>query len=85
MVRYDVPDHPPVRTGVGVSIGVGFGVEMMSHRMVFTAAGCDFLPAAATGQRESAYPLDQAEPVELEDVGEELAGAPVMRSMPDDF
>jgi Family of unknown function (DUF6623) len=44
MVRYDVPEHPEVRTGIGISIGVGFGVEMMSHQMVFTSVGCDFLP-----------------------------------------
>jgi hypothetical protein len=44
MVRYDVPEHPLVRTGIGISIGVGFGVEMVSHQMVFVSAGCDFLP-----------------------------------------
>ncbi len=42
--RFDVPGHPEIRWGLGISIGVGFGVEMMSHRMEFAAAGCDFLP-----------------------------------------
>lgn len=44
MRRFDVPDHPEVKFGIGVTIGVGFGVEMMSHQMAFIAAGCDFLP-----------------------------------------
>ncbi len=43
MRRFDVPAHPSVVTGVGISIGVGFGVEMMSHCMEFIAAGCDFV------------------------------------------
>lgn len=42
--RFDVPSNPKIRWGVGISIGVGFGVEMMSHRMEFSSAGCDFLP-----------------------------------------
>ena len=42
--RFDVPNHPPVKLGIGISIGVGFGVEMMDHHMEFIAAGCDFLP-----------------------------------------
>lgn len=41
--RFDVPGHPPVKWGLGISIGVGFGVESMSHQMEFTSAGCDFL------------------------------------------
>jgi hypothetical protein len=42
--RFDIAEHPEVRLGLGISIGVGFGVEMMSHEMAFTSAGCDFLP-----------------------------------------
>ena len=42
--RFDVPRNPEIRWGVGISIGVGFGVEMMPHRMEFSSAGCDFLP-----------------------------------------
>ena len=42
--RFDVPRNPKIRWGVGISIGVGFGVETMSHRMEFSSAGCDFLP-----------------------------------------
>jgi len=41
-VRLLVPDRPEVLWGIGISIGVGFGVEMMSHRMEFISAGCDF-------------------------------------------
>lgn len=41
-VRFDVPDKPEVWLGLGISIGVGFGVEMMDHRMEFISAGCDF-------------------------------------------
>lgn len=43
MRRFDVPDDPPVREGIGISIGVGFGVEPMSHQMKFFSAGADFL------------------------------------------
>ena len=43
--RFDVPGDPEIRWGLGISIGVGFGVEqMISHRMEFSSAGCDFLP-----------------------------------------
>jgi hypothetical protein len=42
--RFDVPAHPQVKWGVGISVGVGFGVESMPHRMQFMSAGCDFLP-----------------------------------------
>ena len=37
-----VPDRPLILWGLGISIGVGFGVEMMDHHMDFIAAGCDF-------------------------------------------
>lgn len=42
--RFDIPGNPEIRWGLGISIGVGFGVEMMSHQMEFSSAGCDFLP-----------------------------------------
>jgi hypothetical protein len=29
--------------GLGISIGVACGVEMMDHHMEFFAAGCDFM------------------------------------------
>lgn len=41
-VGFVVPDRPLVLWGLGISIGVGFGVEMMDHHMDFIAAGCDF-------------------------------------------
>jgi len=41
-VRLVVPDRPEVRWGIGISIGVGFGVESMDHHMDFISAGCDF-------------------------------------------
>jgi hypothetical protein len=41
-VRLPLPDRPLMAWGLGVSIGVGFGVEMMDHHMDFIAAGCDF-------------------------------------------
>ncbi len=41
--RFNVPGSPPVQWGLGISIGVSFGVEPMSHQMEFISAGCDFL------------------------------------------
>jgi hypothetical protein len=41
-VKFDLPDRPQVFWGIGISVGVGFGVEMMGHRMRFLSAGCDF-------------------------------------------
>jgi hypothetical protein len=41
-VKLVVPDRPHVLWGLGISLGVGFGVEMMDHHMDFIAAGCDF-------------------------------------------
>jgi len=41
-VRLAVPDSPLVQWGLGISIGVGFGVESMDHHMDFISAGCDF-------------------------------------------
>jgi hypothetical protein len=42
-LRLVVPDRPEMLWGLGISLGVGFGVEMMDHRMEFIAAGCDFV------------------------------------------
>ena len=42
--QFDVPGNPEIRWGLGISIGVGFGVESLSHRIEFSSAGCDFLP-----------------------------------------
>ena len=42
--RFDVPNHPAVKLGIGISIGVAFGVEGMPHHMEFISAGCDFVP-----------------------------------------
>lgn len=41
--RFVVPDTPPVFNGIGISIGVSFGVEPMSHHMEFFSAGADFV------------------------------------------
>lgn len=42
-VRFDVLDAPYVLWGLGISLGVGFGVEMMAHTMSFISAGGDFV------------------------------------------
>jgi hypothetical protein len=42
-VRFLVPDKPLLAWGLGISVGVGFGVEAMDHHMEFIAAGCDFV------------------------------------------
>ncbi len=42
--RFDVPNHPPVKWGVGISIGVHFGSGAGSRVMRFKSAGCDFIP-----------------------------------------
>lgn len=52
MERFDIPNNPEMRYGLGVSIGVAFGVEMMSHRMEFSAAGCDFINGAIPSSEE---------------------------------
>ena len=41
--RFYIPDRPEVLWGIGISIGVACGVEMMDHHMEFFAAGCDFM------------------------------------------
>lgn len=43
LVRLAVPDQPYVHGGIGISIGVDFGLELMDHSMDFIAAGCDFV------------------------------------------
>jgi hypothetical protein len=42
-VRFEVPETPYLAWGLGISLGVGFGVEMMAHTMSFIAAGGDFV------------------------------------------
>jgi len=43
--RFDVPTHPSVKFGIGISIGVKFGTNKnASHIMKFVTAGCDFIP-----------------------------------------
>jgi hypothetical protein len=41
--RFEVPETPYMLWGLGISLGVGFGVEMMSHTMDFISAGGDFV------------------------------------------
>ena len=42
-VRFEVPDMPYLRWGLGLSLGVGFGVEMMAHTMNFISVGADLV------------------------------------------
>jgi len=42
-VRFEVPETPYLRWGLGISLGVGFGVEMMAHTMDFISAGADLV------------------------------------------
>jgi hypothetical protein len=42
-VRFEVPETPYLAWGLGISLGVGFGVEMMAHTMSFISAGGDFV------------------------------------------
>jgi len=41
--RFLIPDRPEALWGIGISIGVACGVEMMDHHLEFIAAGCDFM------------------------------------------
>lgn len=41
--RFDVPGHPPVQWGLGISIGVSFGDQPRPHLIQFISAGCDFI------------------------------------------
>ncbi len=43
LVRLTLPGTPAVGQGLGISVGVGFGVEAMDHTMEFYSAGCDFV------------------------------------------
>jgi voltage-gated potassium channel Kch len=42
-VRLVVPGAPQSWAGLGISVGVGFGVEAMDHTMEFYSVGCDFV------------------------------------------
>jgi hypothetical protein len=42
-VRLTLPGAPYMGQGLGISLGVGFGVEAMAHNMEFYAVGCDFV------------------------------------------
>jgi hypothetical protein len=42
-VRLVVPGAPQILQALGISLGVGFGVEAMDHRMEFYAVGCDLV------------------------------------------
>jgi len=46
--RLMIPDRPEVLWGIGISIGVACGVEMMDHHMEFFAAGGDFMTEKPT-------------------------------------
>jgi hypothetical protein len=45
--RFDVPTHPPIRWGLGISIGVRFGdsANLPPNKLLFeiSSAGCDFV------------------------------------------
>jgi len=41
--RLIVPNTPAMGYGLGISVGVDFGVEAMDHGMKFYGAGCDFV------------------------------------------
>ena len=45
--RFDVPTHPPIRWGLGISIGVRFGdsANLPRNKLLFeiSSAGCDFV------------------------------------------
>jgi hypothetical protein len=44
MERFDAPRDPEVLWGLGISVGVVFGVEPMDNYIDLHSAGCDFLP-----------------------------------------
>jgi hypothetical protein len=41
--RLVLPDAPYLLYGLGISLGVSFGVESMDHNMTFYSVGCDFV------------------------------------------
>ena len=43
LVRLVLPGTPTAGQGLGISLGVGFGVEAMDHTMEFYSVGCDFV------------------------------------------
>ena len=48
LLRLLIPDRPYVHLGLGISIGVEFGLEKKDHSMEFIAAGCDFVVSPRT-------------------------------------
>lgn len=42
LVRFAIPDQPEVQNAIGVSLGLGFGVELLAHGMSVTAVGAEF-------------------------------------------
>jgi hypothetical protein len=50
-VRLTLPGAPLMLQGLGISLGVGFGVEMMNHNMEFYSAGCDFVIRPSVPER----------------------------------
>jgi hypothetical protein len=42
-MRLVLPGAPQMSQALGISLGVGFGVEPMDHLMTFFAVGCDFV------------------------------------------
>lgn len=43
LVRQIIPGTPYMGMGLGISVGVSFGVEAMDHGMEFYDVGCDFV------------------------------------------
>lgn len=41
--RFDVPGHPSVNWGLGISIHVSFTLDSPSNKMEFFSVGCDFI------------------------------------------
>jgi len=48
LVREIIPGTPYMGMGLGISIGVSFGVEAMDHGMEFYDVGCDFVSRPPT-------------------------------------
>jgi hypothetical protein len=40
--RFDIATKPEIWQGIGISIGVEFGLQALDHWMTFVSAGCDF-------------------------------------------
>lgn len=43
-VRFDVPNHPAVQVGIGITVNVRFGGGASGRVVRFRSAGCDFIP-----------------------------------------